>query len=417
MPPAAAADGGAEGDAGDGDSPLEHRDTVYERLPRSAEAYPDYEDEEWVSRVTNWESFWYEDEDVLDLEEGGLSPLEAARASLARARALAGQLSDLHKRADVEQMIAPRVRPTQGFEDMYTTEEQHVSEMEMNRLDPNPDWDAVDARALAEKRRRHALLDAEWERQKALLARPTSFTLRLDNDARLQGADKDWIREEWTHEQIMDLIVGGGKFVHPDKVPGVVLNPLLPADYAAAGVRAVPDTEEFLAAIGHLATEDEIGALSAGVALGEADFADPGLVFEDADGTLHAEAPPNPWAQRSRARTSSDVALFEALVDRLAAKQAARAARADAEPGDGDAAAAAAAADAGVGPGADEGGGGRGLDDLMGEGFTAFMEDDPSVTVYYDDNAGEDGGGEDGEDEGEWWWERQQQQQQQGGGA
>jgi hypothetical protein len=37
---------------------------------------------------------------------------------------------------------------------------------------------------------------------------------------RVAGSDKDWIREgeQWSHEQIMDLIVGGGKFVHPDKV-------------------------------------------------------------------------------------------------------------------------------------------------------------------------------------------------------
>lgn len=41
---------------------------------------------------------------------------------------------------------------------------------------------------------------------------------RLGNDSRLQSAEFDWIREEWTHEQIMDMIVGGGKFVHPDQV-------------------------------------------------------------------------------------------------------------------------------------------------------------------------------------------------------
>lgn len=41
---------------------------------------------------------------------------------------------------------------------------------------------------------------------------------QLGQDARLASSEFDWIREEWTHEQIMDLIVGGGKFVHPDKV-------------------------------------------------------------------------------------------------------------------------------------------------------------------------------------------------------
>jgi hypothetical protein len=67
-----------------------------------------------------------------------------------------------------------------------------------------------------------AMFDAEWRHQTSLLARPSSFTLqqRHPGDVRLQGSDKDWIREgeTWSHEQIMDLIVGGGKFVHPDKV-------------------------------------------------------------------------------------------------------------------------------------------------------------------------------------------------------
>jgi hypothetical protein len=66
------------------------------------------------------------------------------------------------------------------------------------------------------------MFDAEWRHQTSLLARPSSFTLqqRHPGDVRLQGSDKDWIREgeTWSHEQIMDLIVGGGKFVHPDKV-------------------------------------------------------------------------------------------------------------------------------------------------------------------------------------------------------
>jgi hypothetical protein len=49
----------------------------------------------------------------------------------------------------------------------------------MHRLDPNPTWNVMDFRAMAEKRRQKAILDAEWQRQHALLARPSSFTLRL----------------------------------------------------------------------------------------------------------------------------------------------------------------------------------------------------------------------------------------------
>lgn len=44
--------------------------------------------------------------------------------------------------------------------------------------DPNPVYDAIDLRALAEKRAARAAMDAEWKQREALLARPYSFTLR-----------------------------------------------------------------------------------------------------------------------------------------------------------------------------------------------------------------------------------------------
>lgn len=59
------------------------------------------------------------------------------------------------------------------------------------------------------------------------------------------------------------------------------MNPLLPADFNAGGVHAVPETEDFIKAIGHLATEDEILHLQSEVELAEKDFVDPTLVFED----------------------------------------------------------------------------------------------------------------------------------------
>jgi hypothetical protein len=52
------------------------------------------------------------------------------------------------------------------------------AEKEFFRPDPNPDYDAIDLRALAEKRAARGALDAEWRRREALLARPYSFTLR-----------------------------------------------------------------------------------------------------------------------------------------------------------------------------------------------------------------------------------------------
>jgi len=40
--------------------------------------------------------------------------------------------------------------------------------------------------------------------------------LRYYCDARLESCEFDWVRETWTHEQIMDLIVrAGGSTLHP----------------------------------------------------------------------------------------------------------------------------------------------------------------------------------------------------------
>jgi hypothetical protein len=62
------------------------------------------------------------------------------------------------------------------------------------------------------------------------------------------------------------------------------MNPLLPADFQDSRVHTVPETEDFIASIGHLATEDEILHLQSEVELSEKDFVDPTLVFEDRGG-------------------------------------------------------------------------------------------------------------------------------------
>lgn len=61
-----------------------------------------------------------------------------------------------------------------------------------------------------------------------------------------------------------------------------ILNPLVPVDFAESAIRAIPDTEDFISDIGHMATEDEIMHLqNKEVTLEEKDFVDPTLVFED----------------------------------------------------------------------------------------------------------------------------------------
>lgn len=53
-------------------------------------------------------------------------------------------------------------------------------------------------------------------------------------------------------------------------------------DFAESAVRAIPDTEDFISNIGHMATEDEIMHLQKKeIRLEEKDFVDPTLVFED----------------------------------------------------------------------------------------------------------------------------------------
>uniref|UniRef100_A0A383WNE2 Uncharacterized protein n=1 Tax=Tetradesmus obliquus TaxID=3088 RepID=A0A383WNE2_TETOB len=397
-------------------------DNPYERMVDINNVYPDYEDEAWVSRVTNWEEFWYESEDILDIEEEDASPADQSMQAINRAYSLIQQLGSLRKRTDVEQMIGPRVRPPETYDQSYTNSFQYAEEMPMERLDPNPDWNVMDMRALAEKRRHRALLDAEWRHQTSLLARPSSFTLqqRHPSDVRLQGSDRDWIREgeTWSHEQIMDLIVGGGKFVHPDKVKVAVMNPLLPADFNAGGVHAVPETEDFIKAIGHLATEDEILHLQSEVELAEKDFVDPTLVFEDGEGNLYTEAPVNRWAQLAKARDAADVELFEAVVDRMNARQAKREAAAAAaaagddaaddaallslEGGSGAAAAALAAAAEGWSGSDDEDEAyedEEALDELYGEGFAEFMQGQDGMVFYADGEEGEEA--EEGQEEAE----------------
>eukprot|EP00882_Tetradesmus_deserticola_P021206 GHRQ01022955.1.p1 GENE.GHRQ01022955.1~~GHRQ01022955.1.p1 ORF type:complete len:265 (+),score=96.00 GHRQ01022955.1:162-956(+) len=130
-------------------------DNPYDRMVDINNVYPDYEDEEWVSRVTNWEEFWYGSEDVLDLDDddGDVSAADQSMLAYNRAHSLIQQLGSLRKRTDVEQMIGPRVRPPETYDQSYTNAFQYADEMPMERIDPNPDWNVMDMRALAEKRR------------------------------------------------------------------------------------------------------------------------------------------------------------------------------------------------------------------------------------------------------------------------
>jgi hypothetical protein len=134
-------------------------------------------------------------------------------------------------------------------------------------------------------------------------------------------------------------------------------------------------------------------------------------LFATAAGTAYTEAPVNRWAQLAKARDAADVELFEAVVDRMNARQARRDAAAAAaaagqeDPADDDAAllsleggsGAAAAALAAAAEGWDEGSDDEdefedeeALDEMYGEGFTEFMQGQDGVVFYEDGEEGEE---------------------------
>lgn len=67
----------------------------------------------------------------------------------------------------------------------------------------------------------------------------------------------------------------------PVLVQAEILNPLAVADYHAMGVRHIMETEEAIAAMGHLADDSVLLQLEQGVELGQEDFVDPTLMFGD----------------------------------------------------------------------------------------------------------------------------------------
>lgn len=60
-------------------------DTPYEGMVDVNNIYPDYEDPDWVERVTNWEEFWHEDDDALGIDDEDPNSPEVGVEKLQRA--------------------------------------------------------------------------------------------------------------------------------------------------------------------------------------------------------------------------------------------------------------------------------------------------------------------------------------------
>ncbi|GBF98517.1 hypothetical protein Rsub_11508 [Raphidocelis subcapitata] len=302
---------------------------AFQRLWRKQNSAPDLFDPDWPAAVDDWDEFWgatatdergLEDlmalerhnyTDDLDGDDGGDDDDDAADTDgapeadpavrLARAMALIAGLRDGAVREDVVQMLGPPREKDSSYANTYELPPERTTIEILN-----PDYDEVYLRAKAEKRMRRDALDAEWRRRQELVGCiPAPDYTR---DVRLQY--DHIVRENWTHEQIMDLIVGGGRYASVEQAEeaAVVLNPLIPVDFHNDyGVEAIPETEEYIRSIGRLMEDRDTLELGREVELGEADFVDPNLAFRDEENVAYMQAPPNQWQELLRSSVAADI--------------------------------------------------------------------------------------------------------------
>jgi hypothetical protein len=183
--------------------------TPFDEIVNPRNKDPDFTDEDWASKVDDWSEFWYDneldDDDFDDEHDAGQSSFD----KLQRAEQMIEAIRSLDKRSDVVRILGP---PMQG----KYHDQPELQNLPFEHDERNPDWSAFDFRAMVEKRRKKEMLDKEWRRQQSLVGRFQGLT--IETDVRVQREEDDWIREEWTHEQILDLIVGGGAYVDPSLV-------------------------------------------------------------------------------------------------------------------------------------------------------------------------------------------------------
>ncbi|KAI8476100.1 MAG: hypothetical protein J3K34DRAFT_516778 [Monoraphidium minutum] len=313
---------------------------------------PDFADPEWTAQVDDWSEFWssgaywdereLEDLDDLDDEHDAALMLAMApaaggdeddedgaegasakednrgargkRSRIERARALIGALHDVAKQDAAMRVLGSVVDKETLYYNAF-----EIPPDEVTLEDPNPHHSDLYLRAMAEKQMRREALDAEWHRRMALVGTIPSMDytkdLRLEHD--------HIVRENWSHEQILELIEGNGKYAPiADVEPhAIVLNPLIPVDYHNDyGVEAIIETEDFIRSIGHLLEGRDMLRLEAEVELEEADFVDPGVAFRDEADNVYMQAPVNEWQQAARAAAATDIATLLGGDDFLATR-------------------------------------------------------------------------------------------------
>lgn len=182
----------------------------FDRVVDQDNISPNYQDPNWDEKVTNWEQFWYHDwdgtEQVYD-ERDAYNP-EVGMASIERAKLLMDSIHDAKKREHMVHILGP------AFQGQIFNSWEHMPTDPLLPKEVNPQWHYFDYRAMVEKQRKKQILDAEWRRRQALVGRVP--VLSNSTDVRMLAREPE--KENWTHEEVMELITGGGKYAHPDDV-------------------------------------------------------------------------------------------------------------------------------------------------------------------------------------------------------
>lgn len=215
---------------------------------------PDFNDENWADKVTDWNEFWFawdrETEDMDTEEDSKVRKMNG----LDRAHQMIDAIKDNEQRSDMIQIM--RNLPAVNHPDPYDHPPPAVGE---SVYQDRSKWEM---RAIAEKRWKKQLMDEEWTARKDTIGKFVEFD--MSDDLRIQDRfDDPEYREDWTDDEVYNLITNNGINCKPEDHGGKSLNPLAPADYVGDhGVRYHDDTEDFIKRIGHWCERDDLEKLA-----------------------------------------------------------------------------------------------------------------------------------------------------------
>ncbi|KAL0056022.1 hypothetical protein WJX82_006799 [Trebouxia sp. C0006] len=246
-------------------------------------------DGSWVDKVDDWGSFWGEDEylvfddEQLDDTYDGLTTGSAKNTELLkRARdAITNDLLSSKWREKHPEVVHWLPYPLRKEYDPEVPEPEPL---------PVRDWTEFELRAWVEKRKWKADKDAEWHQRQQDVGRFDVVNVTEENDTRLMPRHE--LSKTWTHEEIWDLILNGGMNANPADVPMKTYDPGSKADYFSEGIQYFPETDEWLASIGHWWEDEAEPDVGQEVSMLASDFSDIN-VGSNADDTDDASGEPD----------------------------------------------------------------------------------------------------------------------------